>query len=645
MHREAPAIGQSNFFPATPRPQCSYFKPARPRARLLALLVPLWLVATVPGLVHAAERIVDYHSTRKHGGLPFNAGDTLIITETGSIFVQGTNTQAASGSSGNRTVINYGYIRHLGDNSRAVFFRGGRNTIINYGLVYNDKINPSDSTAPSFDAWGGRNTLINYGTMRSHARAMTARGGRNTLINYGFIETWGGWGHGFDGEDGNNVLINHGTLRMTGLYADGINAWGNGNTVTNSGKVLSRRELSIEFGGGGDNTLNLLAPSYLEGNVELHEGTTVNMYTGPSHSVLWDFTGTMDDGMPVMFGPVEGFYNPDTQQYATFDPTLLVGKMNQLGHMQSLLSSVGRKGLARGERPTVQIANASGAAPSHAGFLPQGARIWATAFGGTYEHDRTAGTFEHAIDLKGFALGYSGKVTDDESFSVMAGYLTGNHKAASKYAPSYRLDSTGAFAGINGRLHFAGIDFDAGLVGGRLSYSSDRFVNDSDAVDGASWATASYDGWFVSPEIGVSASFAWNDIITVRPGLRLAYTHHGIDRYTEDGGRANATVDDQALSLLSGTAELTVEKRILGTATIHATGGYTMRRTLDDASVELVGVAGDIDISDADNEAYFVGGGVTVDLLDAMRLAIEATMIDGKDYSGIEGAARVSVSF
>ena len=613
--------------------------------RLLAFATVFCLATSAPGLVHGAEYVIDDEKTRRNGGHPFGGGDTLIITETGSIVRVGSTTYAVYGTAGNQTVINRGFIEHRGSNVRGIYFSRGGNTIINHGTIHGTKRKSSDVAAPSIDAWGGNNILINYGTIRNGSRAMGARGGNDVLINYGLTDTRGNYGDGLRVDGNDSFIINHGIAIARGKYADALNVLGARGTITNSGKAVSRKDNAIHFLTGDGHTLNLLAPSYLEGAIDLADGTTVNVMTGPSHSVLWGFQGTMDGDAPVMRGPVEGFYNPATQQYATFDPTLLVGKMNQFGHMQSLLSSVGRKGLARAERPTVQIADASGAAPVHDGVLPQGARIWTAVFGGTYEHDRTAGTFEHAIDLKGFALGYSGRATHDVSFSAMAGYLTGNHKADSKYAPSYRLDSTGAFAGVNGRLHFAGIDFDAGLTGGRISYSSDRFVNDNEARFGASWATASYDGWFVSPEVGISAAFAWTDIVTVRPALRLAYTHHAIDGYTEGGGRANFTVDDQALSLLSGTAELTVEKRILGTATIHATGGYTMRRTLNDASVELVGATGDIDISAADSDAYFVGGAVTVDLLDAVRLAVEATMIDGKDYSGIEGAARVSVAF
>ena len=79
-----------------------------------------------------------------------------------------------------------------------------------------------------------------------------------------------------------------------------ISLAGDGNSLTNGGKVLSAQSKAIEFTDAG-NSLTLLAPSFLGGGIDLGGGTTVKLMTGPSHSVLWEFSeGTTDGGVPVI---------------------------------------------------------------------------------------------------------------------------------------------------------------------------------------------------------------------------------------------------------------------------------------------------------------------------------------------------------
>ena len=364
--------------------------------------------------------------------------------------------------------------------------------------------------------------------------------------------------------------------------------------------------------------------------------------------MLWSFEGDVMDGAPVITGPGQSFFNPDTVQFATLDPAVLGGNANQLGHIQNLLSSIGRRGFDRSDAPVMQIADASGSTGLDLAWFHD-IRPWVGAFGGQYEHSADEMMFAHDIEFQGAALGVSARMGRAFRLAFTAGYLQGTQEAHGQYSNSYSLETDGIFAGIATRYRLWDVDFDFGIIGAMLNYESERLVQDNLAPLGRGYPKASYDGWLISPEIGISAPINLSDIVTVRPGLRVAYTHHAIPSYSEDG-RGELTVDDQTLALLSTTAEITVEKKLFGIATVHATGGYTMRTNVGDtsASVTLVGVSQDFELPDTDGEAYFVGGGITVhlhDIWDTVRLAAEATVIEGKDYTGIEGMARVSVAF
>ena len=83
-----------------------------------------------------------------------------------------------------------------------------------------------------------------------------------------------------------NTITNSGRIFAQGVDANGIQADDN-NTITNSGFIVSAQGDSFNLGTG--NTLNLLAPSFLGGPIT-GANTSVNIVTGASHSILWDFS-------------------------------------------------------------------------------------------------------------------------------------------------------------------------------------------------------------------------------------------------------------------------------------------------------------------------------------------------------------------
>ena len=462
--------------------------------------------------------------------------------------------------------------------------------------------------------------------------------------------------HGVNATGGANAVTNRGMIFSSVLGGSGIRAAGDGNTVTNAGKVVSIFGDAILFE-DANNTLNLLAPSFLGGGIGLGGGTAMNVTTGPSHSVLWSFSAEgLQGGAPSVSGAVPWFYNTDTDQFATFDPTSLAGTVNQLGDMREMLAAVGRRGLVHrdGHRPggawrlPIQLADLSPDAPG-AGttFLRSDGRFWTVGFGGKSGHDGDDATLSRDIRQKGVAAGYAWHPSGDYTVSAMAGYMRISQDADSRFARSYRLDGDGVFAGLNGRRRFGAVAIDVGAVAGRLSYDSDRFVNDNLAPLGISGTSAAFDGWFVSPEIGVSATIDWPGVVAMRPAVRLAYARQWIDAYQETGSNADATVGDRDLSMLAGTAEVVFERKLLEVGTIHVSSGYSVRRNLGDeaVSIQMVGITNQVDFGDTDSDAFHVGGGIAFDLDARTSLVLEVTRFLSGSFKSTQGFARLSMAF
>ena len=467
------------------------------------------------------------------------------------------------------------------------------NELVNWG-----SIRTSLDSADGFDLESEGNTAINHGsivTMGAGGNGFNLHGGDNTGINHGTVVTTGRGAMGmFGGPDGNNTYENRGTIRVYGPSANAIRTFNDNNTVFNDSILISAQDDAIHFDRGAGNALTLADGSFIGGGVYLGNGATVGIANGPGHSIHWDFDGTMDGGPPTVNGPMQYFYDPASQRYATFDPTPLAGTVNQMGHVQALLSSVGRGGL-------------EGTPPNGDTFLPWDGRIWATVFGADYDHDAAGVLLKRDIALRGAALGYTMRPADGLIVSAMAGALRGRQDADSWYTTSYRLNTDGIFAGLNGRYRHGRIEVDLGVVGGQTSYDSHRFINDNLAPLGEGSASAAYDGLFASPELGIGAVFDFG-VLTIRPAIRAAYTMHKVDGYTEKGARSNASVGDRTLSMLSGSAEIVLRKRIFDYGMAHVTGGYVVRRTLGDDSVpiQLVGVTKDIDFGDTDSAALYM---------------------------------------
>ena len=280
-----------------------------------------------------------------------------------------------------------------------------------------------------------------------------------------------------------------------------------------------------------------------------------------------------------------------------------------------------------------------------------GSGFWLTGFGGAFTHDGDSMTLDRDVTQWGVAAGYRGQLASGLEWGVMGGWLNSQIDTSSRWTKSYDIDGQGWFAGLNGRQHFGAFSIDFGVTGGFMDFDQSRFVNDNTATTGGltlgkSWANASYDGWFVSPEIGISAALGkvggWN----VTPSARIRYAGQWLDGYTETGSAANATVGDRMLGMVEASAEIELSKNIgFGNLSLRF-GGLGRWSTGDEAvSVTMLNTTNGIGFGDTDSSAAYAGFGLDFDVAPNTVLSLDATGFLGGSFTGGTGMVTVAAKF
>ena len=451
----------------------------------------------------------------------------------------------------------------------------------------------------------------------------------NTVYNYGSISIEGDNVAGIFAET-NTVLYNHGSINTTGDNATGIFA-GNTNTVDNYGSVVSEQSDSFHFKGSG-NTLNLNAPSFIGGRIDLGTNTALSISSGPSHSILWDLsTGTMEGGGPTLLGDVPIFYNAGTQQAATFDPTAIAAGSDMLADISGNVS-------------LLILSRLESCRGCDDGW-------WMSGFGSTANYEGKAAALDYDFSHGGFALGYDRSVSSDLSLGILAGHGWSWFDANSRFAESWDNTSNGWFAALYGRKTLGNVFITMALSGGMLNHSDNRFVNDNLAPLGVSSAKASYDSWWLSPEAAIGIELGGSHVNgwTWTPAVRIRYATQWIEGYTETGpSAANAVLDSRNVDMLEGRLELAATKQLGDIARLTGRIGWLNRTSPGDESVSIImiGETTTVPFSSDDHNIGYLGAEMHFDLSKAVSLDVigEAAVI-GPDMSLLRGAAVLSACF
>lgn len=638
--------------------------------KLTALCAGVFMFATAEQ-TQADDFVVDTDETSTQ---VVDGDDTLVVAEDGSI-ITSTDTEDGISSSGiGNTIVNLGTVSTTGADAKGIFNTGAGARITNNGVIRTTGSNSEGI----WNNFGDGVSIINNGSIISVAGGIRNRGGDNvTIVNTGSIQTSGGSAHGI-GSWGENITIqNSGSIRTSGSNVHGIYLWNgsfDGVQVSNSGSIISEQG-SVIFVSSNYNApvVNLSAPAFLGGTITFNTETTLNIDTGPSHSVLWQLpTTNVAGGEANVSGSVPWFYDPTTGQFATFEGTGLTASFNQLADTANTLARLGRYGLRQAGRlapaaaVSAALAYGEGATQTSDSFDallatnsgPQAAygfrsgHFWITGFGGTASYEGDGSTLDQTIDQIGAAAGYAWSQSSAMRLGVMAGYMNGTITAKSTWADSQDIDSNGVFAGIYGDRRFGRMTIGLGVAGGWQSNDSTRFINDNTALTGGltlgeSWASASYESWYITPEASLSAAIQLgNTGLVVRPAVRGRYALQHTSAYAESGSNANASVDAHSLGVVEGDFELAVSRDI-GPATLTGRAGYLVRSSAgdDDVPVTLLGITNSVGLDAADRSAAYAGAALDLHLGSNASFTLDGHGTFSDDVDALQGMARLAIRF
>jgi len=437
----------------------------------------------------------------------------------------------------------------------------------------------------------GYSTGVDDGTSyRTH----TAKIDSNTINNSGTItagndgivlEVYGAYKY--------NSSIQNNTITNTGrIYAGhiGINVGGNydyaylkNNTVNNSGLIVSSFTggfTAIQmYGYGYNNALNLSAPGFLAGKINLsgNANVDVTLTSGPSQSNNW--TINTDDNWGANSVTTKGANpwfkdpTPGKQHYATIDPSAFAAAPNLLADTANLVSSMGKFGLGQG-------------------LAGQKSNAWLTVQGNVLDYDGdSAATLKQKTKLYGIAAGYSQQYDEKTTLGAMVGYNQNKLNVSSQFAPSYNNKSDSAFLGLFGRSKLSShLTIDYALNGGYMSHDDSRFVNDNLVELGKTYAKSSYNSTWIAPEVTLSVPYEVRSGLVVSPNATLKYASQWIDGYTESGSNANATVGSRTVSIAESKVGIAaIQTWEKGSVGVNANFLYRTSVGDDNVNVSMIG--------------------------------------------------------
>jgi len=594
----------------------------------------------------AADTTINTAETTTQGPInpQLNGADNLTVGPLGSIRVTGDNAPGVSGTGVGNTITNNGTITTSGNvtvhggAASGINSTGGSATITNSGTIETygtgkSAVGGAGGNASGINAEGGSNTIINTGTINAYgttnSRGIRAEGGNSTIINSGTITSR--FSAAISAQDGNNNVSNSGSITAMGPGANGVNLLGGSNTLTNTGSIVSYSGNSIVFTGAG-NTLNLGNGSFLAGNIAMGSGTQVNLTTGTNYSKLINYTGTLT-GLTTS-GPVPVFSNTSTKQLATYDPTFFAASSDALGDMTSTISSL---------------------TPSRFNGTDKEHPLWARGFGMTSSYSGSNATLGRNYIYSGVAMGYDFSRRKDLILGALGGYGQTNLTTDGTSMQSYNNSSDDGFLGLYGQKRWKNLWLDFALYGGLQSFKQQRYVNDNLAYLGNSSTQASFSGWWLAPEAGVTykaaEAFGWS----LLPTARLRYAQQWMGAYSETGGgSANASVSGRNVTIGQSFVGVGTRKSIktkVGKNTklvLEGQVGYLYRGAVGDYTVDatMIGQSLSLPTEISSRNAIAATAGVTIDLSNSVALKVrgDAAAGGGMKYVG-GGWAGLSVSF
>ena len=607
--------------------------------------------------------------------------DSVNITNAGTLQATAADGIAVRAAT-TATVTNAGTIQGTGANGSAIF-ANGLVTATNFGLgtISGTKLGIS-SALDAVD-------ITNVGMIAATAADGNAIQAATTakVNNSGTIQSAGAAGFGIRAAAVD--ATNSGRIRgNTGIFASG--AGGVGSAITNSGTIAGTGGTAIRLSPAAD-TLTLLLGSQIIGAIDMGGGAdTINIVNNvpvisrvssffrllsANALNIINFTGTINTaavtvdtgGMPAV-QTADGIATLDPTAFGQADRTL----MDFTGGISSLVQ--GRLGGTAANVSAMQVVSfaptsASGrtneafAAISALAYGPQhgaataGGRVWSPAdapynvwtsgFGGARAQKGDNLMLRTTSSAWGAAIGLDRQVRSD---LLVGAFVSGGTGQLSTELNSQSIDTDYLGGGVYGRFDWARYFLDVTVQVGVNHNKSRRLVLNSLAPGGSESAIASYNGWYVSPEIAFGLRYAFDSGYTLTPVVRLRYLAGAFDEYSETGSVQNLSVGRRMLHDIEERAQVELSKItgvVAGALRTSVHGGLIALQRLGTPTIDTVMIGQSLSFTaPGKDSAAGVVTGVGFDLRAARNVslfgAFETTvMSDRSRTAAAKGGLRV----
>ncbi|HET8920673.1 MAG TPA: autotransporter domain-containing protein [Xanthobacteraceae bacterium] len=632
-----------------------------------------------------AQTVNGGNATATNSGTDTNGN---VVAQT---FTTGNATASNSGSIGNVNSLDFSFLqaRALGSGNAAASNSGSvaggiAAATLGGGTATANNSGTTPSSLVALTTAGGDATASNIG-VASGIAAVTIGTGNATVTNSGVSTSTGtisagglitlAGGIAAIATSGNATVVNSGsstnpggaallasatgnaTVINSGIANGGIDVIANGTaTLTNivGGRVIG----PINLGSLTNNAINFQGGNWLFTIATAGPSTTINTNGAPF--VVAGSFGTMSGVQVAVLDPttfaladrsLTNFTGEISEMLqGRFDGMSAGGGGSALGFAGAPSSAVADQAQAAFSGiPSVAMSYASSASRPVIGKAPAAAApyydttVWASGFGGERKQ-RADGVVLPTTDT---AFGGAMGVDRILGGNLRLGAFVGAGSSREEVELSVqKIDATYVFGGAYGRFDWISQHLDFSLHGGGINNKSTRTIANNSVGSGIETATASYGGWFISPEVTYGYRIPFN-AITVTPRVRLRYVGGQLDGYSESGSMQNLSVGRRSINDLEERGEVELST-VSGALKASATVGIIGLERLGNPNINTVLLGQNLSFVTAGQASAF--GGVFGMHLEyrampnvSLFVAGEATaMSDKSDSFAASGGARVS---
>jgi uncharacterized protein with beta-barrel porin domain len=426
----------------------------------------------------------------------------------------------------------------------------------------------------------GNLTLTNAGSVTATSTGISLNGGSGSITNLAGGQISGGF-LGIDNSTNNLTIANAGTISG----ATAIKSENGVITITNFGTIKSTAGATgtaIQLSGDGD-TLNVKKGSQIVGQIDFQDGhDVVNVDSTASQipprgiSTLSRATSAVVDALKQQFVNAEnvivniiGGNSTGTGQptvtvnglTASLDPTALSQQdralMDFTGGMSSMVQGrLSGGGNVQSASYALEGAHAEMYTKAPASAWKPSVNVWSSVFGAVRSQSGTDTTLNSTSSAFGGAIGIDRRIHPNWLVGVFAG---GGNGTINVSLSSQKVDTDYVSAGAYSRFEWGPQFVDTTLQVGGMNNRSSRLVQNN-VTSGLDHATASYNGWFVSPEIAYGYHIHLGGGTMVTPILRARYVAGFFDGFNEAGSAQTLSIGSRTLQDFEERGEVEFSK-------------------------------------------------------------------------------------